>query len=294
MNEKQKLLHDIDNAIDMMNVEEINKGIEALRHMESQQIIAEDPKIFAARIKNLSKKEQINMKPKKYLKLAAIAAVVAALGASVYAANVLNVFSFAKDDRFVVLRTTENMTQKEAEDLIDVDINERPEQEAHDQEAPAANVESKDLTFNSIEEAEKEMDMKLILPASMPDMKISSIVGTILEWGKGIETRSVWLNYEDENGRLFGITTSREITPKGESVTRYTSSEMDKGSQGSYKSKQGLEFTTLTETDEAGERTAHIANIIIGEYNYAVVFFGFDEKERKAVLDSVDLSAYQQ
>lgn len=38
--------------------------------------------------------------------------------------------------------------------------------------------------------------------------------------------------------------------------------------------------------------TAHIATTMIGEYQYSLVFFGFDELQRTEIIDSVDLSVY--
>lgn len=92
---------------------------------------------------------------------------------------------------------------------------------------------------------------------------------------------------------MLGVTTKREVIPEGTPLTSYTLHEFDEGSEGSYRSKSGITFTTLAESDSTGERTAQIATVLLGEYEYSLVFVGFEPQEWQKIVDSTDLSPYQ-
>ena len=47
------------------------------------------------------------------------------------------------------------------------------------------------------------------------------------------------------------------------------------------------------ESDSTGERTAQIATVLLGEYEYSLVFVGFEPQEWQKIVDSTDLSPYQ-
>lgn len=282
MNKKQKLLKDIDRSIDSMDLNSVNNGLDALLHMENQTIEAEDYKEFAAKIINKNMEVKSNMKHKKIIQIAIVAAIVCTMGITAFASNVLNMFTFVKDGKLVNIVTDQEMTEAEAEKLAsEIDF------------IPGVNsVESEDLTFNTIEEAEAKMEINLIIPSGMPEMKLASAKGQTFNYPNA-KNDYIWLDYEDNNGRMFGITTTREtLFDSNIAVSKITSTDIDEGSLGSYVNKDGIEFTTLTESDDTGERTAHIATTKINNYEYSLVFFGFEEKERQAIIDSVDLSTY--
>lgn len=227
-------------------------------------------------------------RPRRTLRIAVVAAVIMAMGITVYAASALNWFSFLSGDKFVTMRTTESMTEDEAKAFVETD-----QDTALPDDAVTKRPEVQELSFDTVQQVEKELAMPLVLPASMPDMVLDSANAQICEFGEGLETRSCWLNYSDEQGRMFRLTVTREIIQLGTPVTGYTTHDIDDGSLGSYKSKSGVEYTTLTESDDSGKMTAHIAYTMIGAYEYALVFVGFKEAERQEIIDSADLSVYK-
>lgn len=286
MEKNRRILAQLDAAIDKMDLEEINRGLKELSALGNDEILPEEPKLFAARIHQLNKERQTMKKSRKPLRIALIVALVSLLGITAYAAGVMNLFTFVSDDKMVTMRTTESMTEQEAQAFVAEDSATK---------APPEAMETPDMsnyTFDNVEQAEREMDMKLILPGALPAMTLDSATGQTIQYGDSLETRTVWLTYSDAAGRMFGITTSRKIVAPGSSVTGYSTNEMDPGSAGTYQSKSGTQYTTLTESDDTGEKVAHMAVATVGEYEYVLVFLGFEQAEREAIIDSADLSAY--
>lgn len=225
---------------------------------------------------------------KKAIRLAFAAALAAALGVTVYAAVNLHLLSFSSGTRYVTMRTNQAMTEQEAQALVRDDLRERSD-------APDGNsaVLAPQQSFQSVEEAEAAMNMTLILPSAMPEVKMDSIKGQSLYNEAGYQNNTVWIVCSGPGGRMLGVTTTREVVPEGAPLTSYTLHEFDEGSEGSYRSKSGVTFTTLTESDGTGERTAQIATVLLGEYEYSLVFVGFEPQEWQKIVDSADLSPYQ-
>ena len=186
------------------------------------------------------------------------------------------------------MRTNQAMTEQEAPALVRDDLQERSD-------APDGNsaVLAPQQSFQSVEEAEAAMNMTLILPSAMPEVKMDSIKGQSLYNEAGYQNNTVWIVCSGPGGRMLGVTTTREVVPEGAPLTSYTLHEFDEGSEGSYRSKSGVTFTTLTESDGTGERTAQIATVLLGEYEYSLVFVGFEPQEWQKIVDSADLSPYQ-
>ena len=288
MQKKDELRRALDSAIDRGELAAIESSLEALMAQEADTIRAEDPRLFAARLQKMQmNKERLSMnQPRKWMTAAVVAAAVLVMGATAFAAVQLNWFTFADGERFVSVRTNQNISEQEAREIIDSDT-EMPEDVDPEM---MAQPEVKELTFATVEEARAQMDMQVPLPGSLPEMDLASADGTITRFGEDLERRTLWLNYTDDKGRIFGVTISREVYLSGQEMFGYTSSDMDEGSAGQYVSKAGDVYTTLTESNETGDMTAHIATIMQGEYEYALVFVGFEDAERAALIDSVDIS----
>jgi hypothetical protein len=252
--------------------------------------MAEDPALFAANLMKLSEEKHIMKLSRKPVRILLAVAIVAILGGTAYAATALNLFSFQSGDRFVMVRTNDDMTEEEAREMAAED------QEASDlPEAERNVIIPEEIAFASAEEAETDLDMEIAMPSAMPEVNLDNIVGSVSDFGGGVETRTAWLNYSDEAGRMFGITVARHVAPNGLPVTSYTTTDIDEGSLGSYISQSGVEYTTLTESNpDDPSQTAHIATAMVGEYEYALVFFGFDEAEMHTIMDSADLSVYEE
>jgi hypothetical protein len=287
---RQEILKELEAAIDSADMRGIDAGLEGLASAEPETITPEDVNLFSARILKLSEEKQPMKHLGKTARVAVVAAAVLLMGVTVYAAVTMNLFSFQSGDRYVSIRTTDGMTEQEAQAFAEENQAAPPPEEG---EAVVLADEVPEQTFNSVAEAEAGMDMVIPLPTAMPDLEFSSATGQTFAFGEGNEDRTVWLEYGSvETGRAFALTVSREVIAEGEDITSYTEHDIDEGSLSSYTSKTGVKYDTLTESDETGERTAHIANAMVGEHDYAVVFFGFEEAERQEILDSIDLSAY--
>ncbi len=288
MKSKNQILKELDAAIDAMDMSAVERGLLELGSGESGPSVTPGaPRLFAAKIIKLNEEKTKMKYSRKHIRAAIVAAAVLLMGVTAYAAVTGSLFTFTMGDRYVTVRSDEEMTEQEALDMAKESVESRPVEGAN-----VVYAEPAEKTFNSVEEAEAGMDMIIPMPSKMPEMKLDSATGQIIEWSEGSEMRTVWLTYSDDADRLFGVTVMRDIIPAGEPSTRLSESDMDEGSLGSYTSKTGVTYDTLTESDETGERTAHIATVTIGEYQYSLVFYGFDDAERFAVIDSVDLSAY--
>ena len=288
MDGKLNAMRALDRAIDLGEMAEIDRCLDALSSLEGASIRAEEPAAFSARILHLEKENRPMKHSKKAIRLAFAAALAAVLGVTVYAAVNLHLLSFSSGTRYVTMRTNQAMTEQEAQALVRDDLRERSD-------APDGNsaVLAPQQSFQSVEEAEAAMDMTLILPSAMPEMKMDSIEGQSLYNEAGYQNNTVWIVCSGPGGRMLGVTTTREVVPEGAPLTSYTLHEFDEGSEGSYRSKSGVTFTTLTESDGTGERTAQIATVLLGEYEYSLVFVGFEPQEWQKIVDSADLSPYQ-
>ncbi|MEM1485196.1 hypothetical protein V6615_09990 [Oscillospiraceae bacterium PP1C4] len=288
MNEKQKALRQLDAAIDGMDQDGIDRSLARLTALESHTIEAEDAKLFAARIKKLDRERKHSMKNKKTMRTVLVAAaimVVASVG--VYASGVLNNFTFADGDRITNVRTTESITETEAKELAD---NAKSAETAPSEQAREA--ESKEFTFDTVEEAEKKLDTKIVIPAKMPELALKSVSGQTIRWGDDMESRTVYAIYGDPESKAVGITVDKRIVKPGSEFTSISTSDMDKNSIGEYKSKSGKVYTLHSESDDSGKRTARIAKITAGSYEYALIFVGVEENEMHKIIDSADLSVY--
>lgn len=286
MEEKIRLLKEIDAAIDAMDEAGINKGLEALRNLEESPVYVEDSKSYAAHILKQSRRENKMIRPKRYVRAAIAAAAIALMGVTAYAATTLNLFGFGNGDTYVTVRTNQQISEQEARALVESDGRNPAEQP----EDAGMQVDTEETAYDSVEAAARALDMEIPLPAAMPQMQLESVKATVNKFGDAAESRTVWIEYEDGQGRMLGITVVREIM--SDDVSSFTTNDMDPGSLGTYQSKSGVVYTTLTESDDSGANTAHIATAMIGEYEYSFVFMGFEEAQRQEVIDSVDLSGY--
>ncbi len=288
MQDKVEILKKIDAAIDAMDEASIDSGLQALYPLEPQPIQMEDPSLFAARIQKRNKENHTMKQSAKGFRIAIVAAVILIMSVTVYATGALRFFRFQQGDKFVTLRTNQDITQSEAEQLVSVDFS-----TSSIPEEAVGQVQTQEFTFDSVEEAEQTLDMEIVIPGAMPEIPLESAMGSTALFGEDMQSHTVWLNYQDDAGRMMGITVVREVVKPGSDVISYTTGDIDEGSLGKYKSKSGIVYQTLTESDDTGSKTAHIATTIVGEYEYNLVFFGFEQSEREAIIDSADLSIYK-
>lgn len=272
MKEKLEIMNELDKAIDAMDTERIDLGLEALAGIESLPFQAENSKLFAARIKKM-KMENINMKnPRRFINAAVVAAAIMAMGVTAYAANGFKVFSFVQDNKAFVVRTNENV------DTDSIQIEENPD--AIIKEDPE--LSKTEYTFNTAAEAEKDLDIKIVLPAVTTQMNLVSATGITSKWDD-MESRNVYLKYVDIQGRNMNISAAK-IVSDGTVVSSY---DLGDNNPGNYINKLGTDFIISNETDQI---TYFVAR---GEYQYSISFSGYTENEQKEIVDTLDLSDYK-
>jgi len=279
--DKIKLRIKIDKAIDEGNIQKIQELLDELPTVGEKDIKLENPIEFANRIRIIKNKEEKTMK-KKFSKITLIAASLAVIGAVSVSGAMFYNYSFQKGDTFYTVTSDKELNKDEVENMAE-NI-EKAKKETQPNESNTA----KYIDFDSIEEAEKQLNMDIILPEKMPDLELEEIKASQMYVSENSGRTSVWLTYGDVNSKLFGITIIKDDIAD-EDVTIISGAEVDEGSMGSYTSKKGYKFTTLKESDEEGKRTADIATIKKGNYEYSLVFFGFEKDEMESIIDSLSL-----
>lgn len=267
----------LESAIKRGDMENVNKLLENIPDIEPDT----DIESFKKKIK--STREVNIMKKKIYFRIAAVAAVVAAMGVSVGAAAIIKQYSFFKDGNYVTVSSNEDIGEEEAERLAEDTVNNTP---LPDETNTAVNEE-----FSSVNEAEKAYDMDVVMPQKMPDMELSDVQGTRLYAGEGGSVSTIWLTYGDYESKAFGLTVTRNNMESDKSSTYVSSAEAESKGE-NFVSEKGYTFARLSDTDDEGDKTAYIYMCNIGQYEYSLVFYGFDKGEMESVVNSVDLGEY--
>ena len=311
--ERRALRARLDEAVERQDLAEIERALDALSRPEPIQITAEDPVAFSRRILKLQEERDRTMNHTKRTgrMLLIAAAAAAALSVGAYAAANWQRFSFIQDDRMVVVTGPETLTEQEAAKLAgqppEIEL-QKPEAVAleggalpeaggmeigredisfsfvEDPDAPAADgaqvevVKREKTSYATPEEAAEATGLPVALPKLPEGLELESVSGERID---GF-SRTVWADY-DGAGRHLGVTV--DWTRRSEDSTVVAYHGIEPGSGGSYKTAKGYAFTTVREDG------MDVATIFRGAYEYTLVFEGFSEAERRAVLDSVDLSA---
>lgn len=278
----------LDDAVKRMDADAANEALEQLeKALAMAPIAAEDTALFAARIRKMQQERDLKMKKPSQISRMLLAGVAAAivLSVGVYASGVWKTFTFMQGNRYVTVGTEDDsLTESQAKELAgDRDTYLTPsEREAAGESVYVAPAPD---SFATLADAEKALEMRVALPAKLDGLTAGQVSGQALDFGSHI-----WAAYAGA-GKYMEVSVDK--TEPQDSGATVAEMEVDAGSAGNYRTKSGDVFTTLTESDEASGKTAHIAVISLGSYEYALVFDGFTEPERQAILDSVDLSIYR-
>lgn len=297
MNSKKEILERMDSAIDNMDMAAVDQCLNQLSAISSERIEPEEARLFSERIKKLNKGSLTMKSSHKTARIAIVAAAITLLGVTAYAASEHNLFAFLSGDSYVTMRAPGDMTEQEAKQFVKesesaVSSGKTPEASSDPENAPVTNG-AKPTVFDSIDAAAKALDMKIVLPSTLSGMKLDRVSGQEFYYAEGYRSATIWLDYEGSEGDNLGVTITREVVADPSEHLSYTLHDIDKGSMKSYKSKTGIEYDMVTESNDGGGKTAQIANTMVGEYEYALVFYGFDEAEQYSIIDSVDLTPYQ-
>ncbi|WP_129600656.1 hypothetical protein [Anaerophilus nitritogenes] len=276
----QSIHSKLDEAIDNMDMVEIERQLEKLSKQRPLPYEIEDSKMFAKRIIKQNKKGNGIMK-KGIRKSGILAAcLVLTIGVTAaYGTDLFKNFKFYNKDTTVEIRTNQNISDKEAERLA---------KEAKDNynspDKKGIITEAKTMTFSNIKEVEKALGVKVILPSYIPeDFKMEK---DIMVQESFNNNHNIYITYKskDQENRLFGVTIITQDMLEDSTVVTVT----DSVHKDDYKTPSGTKYSIL----EEGEGI--IANTDIDNINYGLVFMGVDEKEMHKVINSADLSGYIQ
>lgn len=276
MDEKQEYMSQLDEAIDRMDLETVGALLDRMDALEPAAVSPEDPSLFAARIRKLQSERESMMKHKK-TKIILAACLAAALSVGVYASGVWTHFDLFSGGRMVTVTAHDaSMTKTEAGELAEEGKPLSPE------EAKAAGdnvlvLESKD--YDTLEAAAASLNIPVVMPQNTAGLALESISGQDSQFGK-----TLWVIYGTE-GRRMGVTVILD-QPASEDSTVISYSDVEGETLAPYKSAKGITFTRIK--DEHGD----YAVARVGNYQYILIFEGFDEQELRSVIDSADLSVY--
>lgn len=275
---------ELDKAIEAGDMEKINNIMQNIPDCQPETNVND----FIDNIRHKCAGEVKTMKKKISTRIAiAAAAIVAVTGVSVSAAALLKQFSFFKDGNYVTVSSNSDLSEEEAKKLAEDAVNDIDV-------TPNEHNTAKPEVFENIQSAEKTYDMNIIMPEKMPDLKLSDITGSQMYTGENSSISTVWLNYGDfeKGGKGFGLTVTRNNFADGDEITSIDSSDAVKDGE-EFTSEKGYSFNVLKDSDEESGRTAKIMTANVGEYEYSMVFFGFNDSEINDIVNSVDLSQYK-
>ncbi len=287
----------LDNAIDDGNMEEIDTLLNEILSVDRDFIEPENVEEFAKSVKRKIEKGGIEMKRKVNFKrmVAIAAAIVAVVGVGVSGSSLFKQYAFSDGDKFYTLSADSDFDENaldEIKESVKSGKSITDPKAFTGENSPEigigrpSDIEKK--SFDSIEEAEKYLEMKVVLPKVMPDLEIASIEGSKAEFGENNSYSEIWATYGDIYTKAFGVTVKKMNFEEG--VSSLTSNDMDEGSHGEYVSPKGYKFDKFNESDETKERTANIYITSIGDYQYSFAFYNFSDEERENIVDSFDLS----
>lgn len=284
-NKKQdkKLVDVLDQAIEKMDMSEIENILEKLEANEPVSSCIEDSKLFAKRIIKRETKRSDSMN-KNYKKIASLLVGIGILGGGItaYATGVLNHFTFFNKDNTQIVSSDQNLTKQEAKKLA------KEAHESFDDDTQKLKAEQSTQVFHTLKDVKKSIDVTIVIPSFIPndfvmDNDITANTTTFREDGVQHVVYTTYSSQGNEN-RRFGITVSQEKWN-----TSHTSiTQTDAVYSDTYTTKLGDTFTLFKEDEGV------IAQILFNDTEYSLVFLGVDEEEIHQILDSVDLSIYKQ
>ncbi len=276
-----KIRQDLDRAIEEGNMEDIKNMLERIPDCTPPMSAGELADSIMSDDKEV--RPMKNKIPARVLLVASVIAVIAC--ASVSAGSLLKHYVFEKDGYYVKVETNNsNLSEDEANKLAEERLKASKETE------PSEENILKPQTFATVEEAEKALDMDIVMPKHMPGLELKEISGAKTHLSEKSSKSSVWLTYGDTESKAFGLTvTKADYNDEYVEGTLITDSKVT-GEE--FVTDKGIKYDILTDTDETGEKTAYIYVTNAGRYEYAMDFYGFDKTEMESIVNSADISEY--
>ncbi|MGL4345090.1 MAG: hypothetical protein ACRCTE_07835 [Cellulosilyticaceae bacterium] len=278
----------LDEAIDRMDLEQIEAQLVALDGIEDDALQIEDSKFFAKKIMMKSRKGNNEMKSGYKKWGTAVAGVLCALaisGGTIYATGLYKTFSFFGEKTSTFIKTTDmKLADTEAKQLAD-----EAAQSYGTVEASCENtINSQRSNFGSFEEVKEALNIDIVVPGYIPEGLVQDAdiyVETIAHesFGRKDNVYTTYSDKEDE-GRRFGVTVIKEDMKQD--VTSIVTTDGVYAKE--YTNAQGDVYTLFSEDGGV------IAQRSVGNIEYVLVFMGIDETEIYKTIDSADLSIYGQ
>lgn len=268
----------LDEAIDQMDILEIEKQLAKLSEENPLPYSIEDSKIFATRIIEQNKKGHESMRKRIKKSGILVACIVLTIGVTVvYGTDLFKNFKFYNQKTTVEVRTNQNISEEEAASMA------KEAEEDYDSPSTQGTTEDSELRkFASMKEVEESIGIKIILPSYIPaDFQIKK---DIVVQNSFDNNHNIYINYisKGEKNRSFEVSIITQNQPEDSTVVTVT----DSVHEGEYKTPSGSKYSILKE-EEATIATIDINNVI-----YNLIFTGVDEEEMHKVINSVDLNDY--
>ncbi|MDF2596143.1 MAG: hypothetical protein K0R69_2484 [Clostridia bacterium] len=271
----------LDQAIDDMDITQINLQLEKLSDIDPFSYQIEDSYLFAKKIIRQNKKGNAIMKKtyKKWGTLTASLILTAIVGVSgAYAAGLLDQFTFFNKDKTIVVKSNQPLTSEEAKELAD------DAAFAYDQPKDLENYASpvEENAFTSVAEIKEAFGMDIVFPDYIPsDFQLDPEIHTQTLSDDNFQIYTTFTSKQGGN-RRFGISLIySKLPPESTSITVTDAVYKD-----DYQTPSGTEYTLFDEED------ATMAQTEIGDIEYILVFLGFEKEEMYQVIDSTNLEAY--
>jgi len=275
-NHVEQDFEEINKLIDANEIDELEAALDQFMKQNEFPYELEESKVFAKRIIKRRRKEQYVMK--KSLVTASIIGICLIGTTITYASGLFKKFTFLTEKGTAIVKTTENLTEEQAEQMVDRLIN-LPEDSGEQVET----IEPVENRYTSIEEAEKDLDFPLILPSNIPEQfkeekEVMVLINPIME------KTYVYVIFKadtEETNSILKIDIIKETVSEGTSISvRQTPGEI-------YTTKDHIEYEITREQETCLKATTYV-----GAYEYGIFTNGIEEAVFYDIIDSVDVSAY--
>ncbi|WP_099189603.1 hypothetical protein [Tepidibacter mesophilus] len=276
--EFQTINSKLDEAIDQMDISEVERQLEKLSEVKPLPYAIEDSKIFAKRIIKQNKKGQGCMR--KNIKKSGIVAACLMLTigvTAVYGTGIFKNFKFYNQKTTVEIRSNQDISEEEANRLA------KEAEKDYDSPSTQGTTEEAELrTFSSIKEVEETIGIKVILPLYIP--KDFQMEKDIMVQNSFNNNHNIYISYKSnaKNNRSLDVTIATQDQPEDSTVVTVT----DAVRKGQYTTPYGTKYTILKEEEGI------IATTDINNISYNLIFTGVNKEEMHRVINSADLRGY--
>lgn len=284
MKDMNQELEGINELIDNQEIAAFEAALDEFIDKNEFPYEIEESKVFAKRI--IKKKAEGRYKMRKSLAAACIIGVCLVGGTAAYAGGLYLKFTFATSHGTAIVKTTEDLTEDQAKQMVDNLIN-LPEAEHNEQFV--GETEIIDEYYATVEEAEKKLGFPLIVPENKPEQfkKEKKVFVDKDDAGKTY----VYVQFEpdtDEEYSFLRIDVIYQEYSKGTYIEIINDIDAE-----TYITPDDTKYIITREKDEVAKTMCLTAKTYIGQYEYSIFTNGIEETAFYNMIDSVNLSRYK-